>query len=577
MPTLPARPSLEHLKKQARRLLKAAQAKDHDALAQVGPYFGDPAKISLQQAQLVIARDHGFSSWTRLKRHVASGAGAEETTEQRANRFLDLACMHYGPPPDRGPAYFEQAAALLAAHPEIAGHSLHAAAAAGDTDAVRQLLADNPAAVDEKGGPFHWTPLMYAAYARLPGVSTYPAGKLLLNAGANPNAHFMWGGTYRFAVLTGIFGDGEGGPVRQPTHPEMESFARAALDAGANPNDSQGAYNRCFSPDNTHLELMLEYGLKDSDPSDWWLTEPDRDPQDHRTMHFQLIIALRWGFADRARLLIEHGVDIDTPDSNYYPTYTVGYSPYQVALMRGMPKIAELIRKKGGRADPLGGPEQFQAACMAGDLAAAKALAPAHMGVDPDRDRELLREAAGNGNVDAVRTMIELGFELSPRGTRTPLHAAAYKGHMEVIRLLVDAGADTTLRDPDHDTAPVVHAIHGYQDDAVAFLMKCPMDVFAAAALDRVDHLEDALDADPGLVNARFRSVRTGPQESDPKDWATPLWFAAVNGRAGVVRFLLERGADPSVTNPEGKSIREYAYEGGHAEIAKTIEFVAVK
>ena len=317
MPTLPTRPSIEHLKKQAKRLLKAAQNQSPEALAQIGPYFGDPARISLQQAQLVIARDHGFSSWTRLKRHIEAGAGTEETTEQRANRFLDLACVHYALDPNRGPAEFEQAAALLAAHPEIAAHSLHCAAAAGNTDEVARHLANPKQQVDEKGGPFQWTPLMYAAYARVPGASTYPAGRALLQAGADPNAHYMSFGTYRFAVLTGIFGDGEGGLTRQPPHPEMEPFARAVLDAGANPNDSQGAYNRCFSPDNTHLKLMLEYGLQDSDPSDWWLTEPNRKPEEHRTMHFQLIIALRWGFADRARLLIDHGVDINTPDNNY--------------------------------------------------------------------------------------------------------------------------------------------------------------------------------------------------------------------------------------------------------------------
>lgn len=573
MPTLPARPSLEHLAKQAKRLLRAARARDEAALAQVGPYFGDPAKISLQQAQLVIARGYGFSSWTRLKRHIDAGGGQEETTEQRAMRFLDLACIHYAPDANaRSGTEFEEAAALLSAYPEIAKHGLHAASAAGDVESVQQLLAAAPDGVDEQGGPFHWTPLMYAAYARLPSVSTFPVGQLLLAAGADPNAHFMSFGTYRFSVLTGVFGDGEGGLIRQPPHPEMVPFARALLEAGANPNDSQGAYNRCFSPDNTHLELMLEYGLKDSDPTDWWLTEPGRDPSDHRTMHFQLIIALRWGFADRARLLIEHGVDIDTPDNNYYPTFTVGYTPYQVALMRGMPEIAALIRAKGGRCDPLGALEQFQAACMSGDLDRARSLAGDQMGVDREKEREMLREAAGNGNAEAVRTMIALGFELSPSGNRTPLHAAAYKGHLDVVRMLVEAGADTALRDPDYDTAPVVHAMHAHQDAVVAFLKQCPMDVFAAAALDRIDHLETALADDPELVNARFRTVRTGPQDQNPRDWATPLWFAAINGRDEVARYLLARGADPSVTDPEGKSIAQLARDVGQIEIAELLE-----
>ncbi len=568
MPTLPTHPSLEHLKKQAKRLHNAARAKDDNALQQVGPYFGDPAQITLQQAQLVTARDYGFSSWTRLKRHVDAGAGAEETTEQRANRFLDLAAIHYAPDPNiHGPEEFEQAAALLAAHPEIAAHSLHTAAATGDTDSLEALLNDAND-VNERSGPHHWTPLMYAAYARLPGVSTFPAGQALLQAGADPNAHTMFSGNYRFTVLTGVFGDGEGGLVRQPPHPEMVPFARALLDAGANPNDSQGAYNRCFSPDNTHLELMLEYGLKDSDPSDWWLTEPDRKPEDHRTMHFQLIIALRWGFADRARLLIEHGVDINTPDNNYYPTYTVGYTPYQVALMRGLPEIAALIKAKGGNADPLKPAEQFQAACMLGDLETARDLAPEHQGKAPDKDFEMLCEACGNGNLPAVRTMIALGFDVTAQDHRNPLHMAAFKGHVDVIIALIEAGADTTMRDPTYNTPPVVHAMHNYQEAAIKLLMEHPLDIFAAAALDRRDHVEAALTKDSELINARFRSVRTGPDSDYVNDWVTPLWFAAMNGRQEMVEYLLERGADPSVDDAEGKDIADHAERAGQDGIA---------
>ncbi|MEO9517576.1 MAG: ankyrin repeat domain-containing protein [Paracoccaceae bacterium] len=572
MPNLPLHPSLENLKKQAKRLAKSARANVPDAIAQVGPYFGDPSKITLQQAQLVTARDYGFSSWTKLKRHIESGAGDEETTEQKATRFLDLVCMHYGPDINRGPAEFEQAAALLAAHPQIAQHCLHTAAAVGDVQAVRAALSINPGSVDEKGGPFQWTPLMYAAYARLPGVSTLLAGQALLEAGADPNEHYMSFGTYRFAVLTGVFGDGEGGVVRQPPHPDMEPFARALLDAGANPNDSQGAYNRCFSPDNTHLELMLEYGLTDTDPSDWWLTEPDRDPKDHRTMHFQLIIALQWGFADRARLLIENGVDINSPDNNYYPTYTVGYTPYQVALMRGMPDIAELIAAKGGNTEPLGKYEQFQSACMRGDLDVARELAPENMGVDSAKDHELLCRAAGNGNVDAVRTMLALGFEITSTGSHTPLHMAAFKGHLDVIGVLIDAGADTKLRDPEYNTPPFVHAMHNFQHETVALLLEYPMDVFAAVAMGKTDQLEAEFERDPELVNARFRTVRTGSQESNVNDWTTPLWFAAMNGQMDVVRFLLEHEADPTISNPEGRTISDYARDAGHDEIAELLD-----
>mgnify|MGYP003577202460 CR=1 FL=1 len=53
---LPAQPSLEHLKNEAKQRLKALRAVDPDA--------------RLAAAQLAVARDYGFASWRRLKAHV---------------------------------------------------------------------------------------------------------------------------------------------------------------------------------------------------------------------------------------------------------------------------------------------------------------------------------------------------------------------------------------------------------------------------------------------------------------------------------------------------------------------------
>ncbi|UUX51122.1 ankyrin repeat domain-containing protein [Nisaea acidiphila] len=571
MANLPARPSLEHLKGQAKQLHKLVRIEDQSALGRVGPYFGNPAKITLQQAQLVIAREYDFSSWTRMKRHIDAGLGARETTEQRANRFLDLVCLHYGPDNTRGPAAFEMAAAILEAHPEIVAHSPHVAAAAGDEAALARWLARESFSVDEPGGPFQWTPLMYAAYARLPGASSYMTGVMLLGAGADPNAHYLWGGTYRFSVLTGIFGDGEGGKVRLPEHPEMAEFARAVLEAGANPNDSQGAYNRCFNPDNTHLELMLEFGLKDSDPSNWWPVEDGGLPAAHRTMHWNLIIALRWGFADRARLLIEHGVDIDTPDNNTYPTFTEGVTPYQSALMRGLPDIAEIIKARGGDAEPLTERQQFFAACMSGDLQTAEKLKPGHMGKDPDTEAEILREAAGNGNLAAVETMIALGFELSPVGTQTALHAAAWRGQVNTLKVLLAAGADAKLRDPEHLSPPLGHAFYSQKKEAIALLLQAPMDIFFAAAMGRTDQIDARLAEDPDWLDAPFSRVVPQSANSGDDHWAPPLWKAAVSGQIGSVEHLLEKGANPDICDPSGTSIAESAASAGHSDVAELL------
>jgi hypothetical protein len=71
-PTWPYRLALEHMKKEARHLLRGLQRRDPDALRRyraVDPFTGLP-KPALDYAQLIIAHEHGFSSWLKLKEHI---------------------------------------------------------------------------------------------------------------------------------------------------------------------------------------------------------------------------------------------------------------------------------------------------------------------------------------------------------------------------------------------------------------------------------------------------------------------------------------------------------------------------
>ena len=51
--------NLEKLKKQAKSLLKSVRDNDRTALERVAPYVNDRANFKLNDAQLVIANEHG--------------------------------------------------------------------------------------------------------------------------------------------------------------------------------------------------------------------------------------------------------------------------------------------------------------------------------------------------------------------------------------------------------------------------------------------------------------------------------------------------------------------------------------
>ncbi|MDB5384702.1 MAG: hypothetical protein JWM11_348 [Planctomycetaceae bacterium] len=69
---LPLRPSLVQLRKQAKDLLKSYVTGQHAAVAEVGRFEQTPdrSRFALADAQRVLARAYGFSSWGKLKEHV---------------------------------------------------------------------------------------------------------------------------------------------------------------------------------------------------------------------------------------------------------------------------------------------------------------------------------------------------------------------------------------------------------------------------------------------------------------------------------------------------------------------------
>jgi hypothetical protein len=181
--TLTPDSSLETLKKEAKRWLKALRAGDAEArrrLVAVTP--AAPANPSLRDVQLALAREYGLPGWTALRQELDDLAMARRSNAERVDIVLRSA---WGGDP-------AAAARIITRWPDISTHDLYIAAATGNRAEVERRLAADPAAATRKGGPLDWDPLLYLAYARLPGgdAHAFPIARALLDLGADPNAMF---------------------------------------------------------------------------------------------------------------------------------------------------------------------------------------------------------------------------------------------------------------------------------------------------------------------------------------------------------------------------------------------------
>lgn len=278
---------------------------------------------------------------------------------------------------------------------------------------------------------------MYAAYSRLvtdnPRHSHVAVARLLLEHGADPNAGYLWDGTYLFTALTGAFGYGEDSP-NQPPHHESIALARLLLEAGADPNDDQTIYNRHFRPDNDYLELLLAHGLGKTRRGPWpkrlggHLAEPSQLLED--TLVFAADNAER---AERVALLLRHGVDPDGRGTQH--PGLEGMRPIERAQIGGARRNFDLLLAAGARPPAVDAVETLLSLSTQGQREAVRREASRDPGLAAaviERHPGALVDAAERGNIDGVAlqlsyldgtTMARLRiFPVSPCGRSFMIH-----------------------------------------------------------------------------------------------------------------------------------------------------------
>ena len=155
-------------------------------------------------------------------------------------------------------------------------------------------------------------------------------------------------------------------------------------------------------------------------------------------------------------------------------------------------------------------------------------------GLSTGQSFEQLLKAVNAGDAKTVGAFLSKGLDTdtADRDGNTILMIAARLGHQDLVSLLVSRKASVTRRSPHGDTALMMASLKGHL--AIARLL-----------------------------------VANGAQVSHA-GWA-PLHYAAFEGRAEVVKYLLEKGADKNSLAPNGFTPLMLAARGGHLEAARSL------
>jgi ankyrin repeat protein len=460
MADLPARPSLDHLRHEARDLLRAAQSGDTAAIARIRAVSGT---LTLAGAQLALAREYGFASWPRLKAEVDA-----RTTDlaQQADAFCVASIRDTT----------GRAVRMLAATPELAGYNFATAIILGDADGVRAAITRDPGLATRVDPRTGWTPLHAACASNWHRLDPARAGgllavaRLLLDAGADPNGH-----------------PGARSP-RSGWTPLRCAVAGAAnpaitgllLERGAVPEDHDLYLAGFGGDDHESLRLLLRHAadvtglaeqalaaplsLNDAEAVRLLLAagaDPRRYTDDDGEPASAAYEAVRSGCsAGLLDLLLAHGADPDRPGRD-------GRSPLALATVLGRADLAERLRRHGA-ADDTTPADRFLAALQHADRDAVQRQLAADPGLDERltgaQQAAAMIRAAETGGAQALGLMLDLGFPVDARGgdnDATALHTAAHSGSLGVVRLLLDRGADVEARDGTWDSTPLVWAVIG--------------------------------------------------------------------------------------------------------------------
>ncbi len=443
--TLPQKPSLPQLRKQAKELLRACRGGDQSAAERVANQLRqlakEPSRVSLSLVQFTLAREYGFESWSKLKFFVESQG---MTFEEKLKLFVKAAVGNR--------LYVSES--LLKKEPKLASHDLSTACVVGDFAMVEKLIKQDPSLVSAKVGVEGWTPLLYVCFSffnrksKESAESLLKTAQVLISAGADVNATYQHPGSDKFRIPC-LYG-----PSGATNFPELTELL---LKAGANPDERESLYHSTEFRDGKCMNLLLQYGAD----ADKWMAlhhildfddlegarkllkagaNPNVGYEDLGTSLHHAVV--RGRNRQTIELLLESGAINDRENAR-------GLTPYELALRYGNQDAIEVLRDKSAKRK-LSPAMELIAYCAAVDRKGAENLLAKNPGLITslgELDRRMIAEFAALGKTDAVILMLDLGFDINERGewAGPVIQQAAWHGHVELVERLIERGADLEL------------------------------------------------------------------------------------------------------------------------------------
>jgi ankyrin repeat protein len=583
---LTPRSTLDNLKKEAKRWLRAVRANVREARERLERALPDaPALPTLRDIQHALAREHGLPGWTALKGRLAGRATADQGHAGHVDWFLENACPDHHVRGARAHLRARHTALrILTRYPDVAHDGLATAVVCGDRAAVERILAERPAAASEKRlasgpdrsgvgghadldkdlGPKLWEPLLFLCFTRLPLAAVeenaVAIARILLDHGADPNAFFMAGDS-RYTPLVGAIGEGE---EDRPPHPQRDALARLLLERGAEPYDTQVLYDIHFHGNVLwFLELMHEHSVRRGRAGDW--ADPNWSMLDMGGYgcgaRWHLELAIKHDDVALAEWALAHGANPNAPPASD-PRFS-RRTLYEEAVRHGCARIAELLQRHGATpsAVTLTGEETFAAAAFRLDQPAAETMLAEH----PEylHSTMALFAAAKRDRVDVVQFLLDLGLSPDVENSRQEraLHMAAYGNALRVADLLIERGAEIDPVESNWQNTPLGAAACAQHAPMIELLGRHSRDIWELTYAGNVDRLRDVLSEE----TERARIVTGG---HTPLMWLPP--DDEVRALA-VARLLLVHGADPSVKNKEGQTAADRAERLGMFELAELL------